>query len=354
MRAAHYLAAQMRKKVLMVGPVPPPAGGVSIHMTRITHLLKDEFDVDFVDESRVPKPGVLNLRQYKLGQYFQKLRSADVVHIHSGTRGLKYFHIFCAKILLRKKTVLSIHSYKVFSKFLQKLDRLVYSIPEVAIPVGIEIQNTLKLSNRVYIKNAFLPPILDNEPVVPNEIVEWIDEKRKAGNKIAIANAWRLKTHNGADQYGLDLCIDAAIEMKKMNRNICFVYAVSDPHGDLNIKEYEQRITDNNLWDIFYLRKSQVSFVQLIQHSDIVLRPSNTDGDALTVREGLYFNRPVVASDAVKRPEDAILFTNRDAASFVKMIDKVLTGSAEVALNGTQLTGQQYADFYKEIYRSLS
>jgi glycosyltransferase involved in cell wall biosynthesis len=237
---------------------------------------------------------------------------------------------------------------------MQKVDRFVYSIPEVTIPVGIEIQNTLHLKNRVHIKNAFLPPILENEAPVPGEIVKWIDEKRKAGNQVAIANAWRLKTHNGQDQYGLDLCIDAAIRLKKMNRNICFVYAVSDPHGDLNIKEYEQRITDNNLWDIFYLQKSQVSFVQLIQHSDIVLRPSNTDGDALTVREGLYFNRPVVASDAVKRPEDALLFTDRNADSFVQMIDKVLTQPTNGKHNGAMITGQEFANFYKEIYQSLS
>ena len=37
----------------MIGPVPPPTGGVSIHIWRLYHLLKADFDIEFVDEFKV-------------------------------------------------------------------------------------------------------------------------------------------------------------------------------------------------------------------------------------------------------------------------------------------------------------
>lgn len=338
------------KRILMVGPVPPPAGGVSIHITRLTHLLNNGYDVGLIDESRIPKEGILNLRKFDFPGYLRTLAASDVVHIHSGTRALKYAHVFFTR-LMGKKTVLTIHSYKVKSRFFKKLDRLIYSIPQMTIVVGTEINETLRLKNQVSVKDAFLPPVLENEAPVPQEILDWIAGKKAEGNQIAIANAWRLKTHNGADQYGLDLCIEAAIALKAMDRKICFVYAISDPHGDLDITAYEKRIADNGVGEMIYLQKSQVSFVNLIQVSDIVLRPTNTDGDALTVREGLFFNKPTVASDAVKRPLETLLFNNRDADSFVRMIDVALSMNKSGAEKQPQSI--DYSAFYRDAYATV-
>lgn len=337
----------------MIGPVPPPAGGVSIHLIRLTQLLRNYFETDFVDESRVIKHGVFNLRQKRLATYFHKITRNNIVHIHSGTRSLKYFHIICAKVLLRKKTVLTIHSYIATSGFLKFLDRIVYGLPDITIVVRGGIQDTLKLKNRVEVKEAFLPPLLEDEPALPSEIINWIKDKRSEGAQVVSANAWRLKTHNGEDLYGLDLCIEAALKLRNMGRKVCFVYAVSDLNGDLDINEYDKRIKENNLTDIFYLQKSQLSFVQLIQMSDIVLRPTNTDGDALTVREGLYFQRHVIASDVVTRPVGTKIFANRSADSLTQEIDKALAQPINGNANGVA-NGQEFASFYKEIYDSLS
>ncbi len=338
----------MKKNVLIIGPIAPPAGGVSIHISRLVHLLRPTFNVQFVDESRQEKEGILNIRKFVLGKYLKMISANDIVHIHSGTRMLKYAHVFFSR-LLGKKTILTIHSYKVKnSSLLPILDRWVYGLPQVTIVVGIEINDRLKLRNKVLVKDAFLPPILETELPIPAAIVEWIEQKKNQGYQVAVGNAWRLKTHKGADQYGLDLCVDAAIKLRDQGKKICFVYAISDPNGDLDVREYEKRIKDNNLEEIFYLQKSQISFVNLVKQSDMVLRPTNTDGDALTVREGLFLNKPVVASDAVKRPAASILFTDRDADSFVESINKALL------LNASDQKAQSdvldYGEFYRNVY----
>ena len=81
------------KKVLIIGPYITNIGGVSIHISRLMHLLKGDFEFDFIDESRQRSEGVYNIRSLNPFPYIKKLISADIVHIHSGISILRLFHI---------------------------------------------------------------------------------------------------------------------------------------------------------------------------------------------------------------------------------------------------------------------
>ena len=52
-----------------------------------------------------------------------------------------------------------------------------------------------------------------------------------------------------------------------------------------------------------------------LARSSVLLRPTNTDGDAVSVREALWLGVPVIASDVVERPAGTELFRTRDAES---------------------------------------
>jgi hypothetical protein len=58
--------------------------------------------------------------------------------------------------------------------------------------------------------------------------------------------------------------------------------------------------------------------------SNIFVRPTNTDGDAVSLREALYFKIPSVVSDAVSRPEGSVLFRNRDVNDFTLKVRDAL------------------------------
>ncbi len=49
----------------------------------------------------------------------------------------------------------------------------------------------------------------------------------------------------------------------------------------------------------------------LFEYIDIFLRPTNTDGDSLSIREAIYSGIPTIASDIVERPFGTITFKNR-------------------------------------------
>jgi glycosyltransferase involved in cell wall biosynthesis len=57
---------------------------------------------------------------------------------------------------------------------------------------------------------------------------------------------------------------------------------------------------------------------------DLFVRPTNTDGDSVSIREALHLGLPVVASDAVSRPEVCSIFATRDMDDFERAVRHVL------------------------------
>jgi glycosyltransferase involved in cell wall biosynthesis len=65
-------------------------------------------------------------------------------------------------------------------------------------------------------------------------------------------------------------------------------------------------------------------FYPILRFADIFLRPTNTDGDAISVREALYLGVPVVASDVVERPHETLIFKNRNIDDLEEKVRTVI------------------------------
>ncbi|HET9594605.1 MAG TPA: glycosyltransferase, partial [Anaeromyxobacteraceae bacterium] len=64
------------------------------------------------------------------------------------------------------------------------------------------------------------------------------------------------------------------------------------------------------------------SALGVVAASDVFVRPTTADGDALSVREALALGRPVVASAVGDRPPGCLLFPPGDAAALAgRMLD---------------------------------
>lgn len=308
-----------KKKILLIGPYPPPYGGVSVHIKRLRSLMSGLFDIDVIDETRIKKDGVFNLRSLNIFRYLQKVFAADIVHIHSGKFIFRLLHFFTAALFFKKK-VITIHGYepgrgdkiRTLDKIiLNNCNRIIFVSKELAAAFG---------SKKYFIKEAFLPPDISDEPEIPAGVAGWIEKKKQIGYMICVANAWRLDRHNNEDLYGLDLCILAAKKLKELNTQTAFIFIVCDSTGVISIEKYKQQVKDFELEEYFLLVESPLSFIKLITRTDVVLRPTNTDGDALTVREGLFFGKTVIASDVTFRPANTKLFRNRDSDSLAQAI----------------------------------
>lgn len=337
-----------KKNLLLIGPCPPPYGGVSNHIKRLAALLKNDFDISFIDESKNRKTTIFNIRSFKPGRYIRLIKKSDIIHVHSGHYIFRLIHFLSSKIF-RKKIIFTLHSYAEKNKgsFEKYIDRLIFKNSKKVVFVNEETFQKFSIPDS-YLKEAFLPPLLNDEEILPTDISNLIKIKKANGYLISCANAWRLDLYNNEDLYGLDLCIEAAKYCKENNIKIVFLFIVSDLSGKLPISSYKKLIKDYDLCDVFFLYDISISFVRLIIESDIVLRPTNTDGDALTIREGLFFEKKVIASDIVSRPDNTYLFETRNIASFIETIEKVYGYLIKKKPNQNIIV-DSYIDYFKHI-----
>jgi len=340
------------KKILLIGPLPPPIGGVSIHIRRLSKLIANDFRIDYVDESSLKKHNYFNLRTYNLNQYLRKVYRSDLLYIHSGKRQLAIFHILIGK-LFNKKILLTIHAYPNVKKtFLSYLDSIFYSLADRVVAVNTFIPGRVGLRpEKCVVKCAFLPPIMEEEPELPRHLIKWIEERKNLGDFIISANAYQLKLFNSQDLYGLDMCIEAAEKLVRDGFRVSFVYNVSSLEKNRDLYErYQEYIDKSDFRAHFLLLNEELSFVKLITYSDIILRPTNTDGDALTVREALYLGKPVIASDVIPRPEGTILFSCRDVTDLAdKITDTIRTNKQHQPYEADR----DYQIYYKTLINNV-
>ena len=340
------------KKVLIIGPYITNIGGVSIHISRLMHLLNHDFEFDFVDESRQRSEGVYNIRTLNPFPYISKLLSADVVHIHSGISILRLFHIIVC-LLLFKKTIVTVHrdinieKRKRLTRFFLRRCAIIILVNQVSYDFVTE---NYSKGNCVMLP-AFLPPVLENEPDLPAQVNSWIDKCNSNGGTLLSSNASYLAINKGQDLYGLDICIEAVEKLNaKGNASVFLIFVVADTLKNASLlQKYKSDVEAKHLQNNILIWEGGLSFIKLIQKSDIVLRTTNTDGDALTIRESLYLNTPVIASDVVSRPEGTTLFKTRNIDSLVEAIENTL---ARKKYNNSSQSVPNYKRTYTDIYNS--
>jgi len=347
------MAGNDKKRLLIIGPAPYDMGGVSIHIRRLSYVIKDNFTINYINEGRNHYNDIFSLRSLNVFQYLKLVLNADIIHIHSGSVLLRLFHIFVCRIILRRKTVLTIHRDVTIEKYLWLTKSLVDKCQHV-ITVNSKSYDILyrKSKCKYHLMPAFLPPIIETEEELPSDVTNWLYKCRQIKDSvIMVSNAWNLILHNNCDLYGLDMCIELIkklIDNNKTNYYLLFVLATNTNQKQLQ-EEYERFISENGLNDNILIWNSGLSFVKLIQESDIVLRTTNTDGDALSIREALYYGVNVIASDVVSRPEGTTLFKTRDLDDLYRAV--IDNSTKEFKKQNEVGCINEYKEKYLEIYK---
>jgi glycosyltransferase involved in cell wall biosynthesis len=343
----------MERKVLIIGSAPNHIGGVAIHIKRLIEYLSEDFIFDVIDESKNITNDFFNIRSLNFITYFKKILNSNVVHIHSGVYFLRCFHFVISKLLFRKVIITIHHDPVVEGRLANHINRFIFPFCKCVIFVnkeGFQSFNRRNNHSNYYMMPAFLPPDLRKEDKLPEELISWIDNKRKENCYILVSNAWKLVVSKGVDLYGLDMCIDVVKRSLSTGNRIAMLFVlVSDGDNKEILSKYNNIIIGNNMEDYFNLYIGSLSFVNLIQQADLVVRPTNTDGDALSIREALFFNVKVLASDVVDRPSGTLLFKTRDNNDFYNKINESKSFENPKSDNNSL---SEYLKFYKQIYIS--
>ena len=346
------------KKVLIFGPIAPPAGGISIHIARLKYLIQDDFLLDFIDESNIIKEEYFSINSFNPFVYLKKIFLADILFIQTGGSALRKFHILMGKLFF-KKIIVTIHGYSKVKKMPNLLiDSLFFQLCNKIILVNPYIFKKLFLSRRKCVfQHAFIPPLMLDEVDLPFYISDWLEISKIKGNVILCANASRLNIFENQDLYGLDMCIEVTKRLVSNGYSVSCIYTVSSLENcDEMYLKYQRSIIELNLQENFLLLNGIFSFPKIIDNADIVLRPTNADGDAITIREALFLGKSIVASDIVQRPQGTLLFKTRDHDDFYLQLSSLLNGfQSSSILSSTDIDSinSEYRKCYSGIINSV-
>lgn len=321
--------------VHLIGPFPPPYGGVSVHIRRLRSRLQrsgHECTV-WCQEDRPEEVGVRALG--RLDQAVRRLGCLPkdaILHFHQ--------HYLLAGLFAHRRCVFTAHnerinsvlaggrfpgqwSYRAASRSVFRRMRHVIAVSEgtrtALVDFGIP-------DARIRVINAYLPPEPDEQAHIDNLMA--LKDFRRRFKYLATANAWALSFFRDQDLYGIDLCIQMLGRLRNQCPHLGLVLALPLARGTPYLAKMQELaeclgVSERILWLL-----EPGAYHPILYQCDLFLRPTNTDGFCISIAEAFEGGVPVIASDAVARPPGCVVFRSRDLSDFVMKTSQVILHSS--------------------------
>lgn len=332
----------MTAKLAIVGSYPPPYGGVAVHVQRLCALL-DRRGVDYVvynatsdvsDGRRVH--GVYSKRRAWLIKYLL-FGKEPAIYMMSGRLSAWVMSAMSASwrgkrvvLRLRNASLPDWVKQSTWRRFwcryaLRRMSAVICvseALAEAARSLGVD-------PTRVHHSPGFLPPAEPADRSGVNPAVWSFIERH---TPILSANG-KVDWYQGVDLYALDQLVEVVARLKPDYPGLGLVICFWDhfPADEAYLDKLKRSAAELGVADSILFNTQSGQFVPVIHASDVFLRPTNTDGDANSVREALYLGVPAVASDAVARPAGSIVFRTRDLEDFERKIRLALPAASRAA-----------------------
>jgi glycogen(starch) synthase len=310
-------------KILLVGPFPPPHGGVSVHVAKLQELLLKAGTpcrVLNIDRSAPASNEYVSIRGS--GHFMFLLLRYSIrgwsFHAHINGHNLKSWLVALAagisSVIGRRArgSALTIHSgmapaYLNRTRLARCIAWATCGFYRHIVAVNSEVGDALRSlpvpDKRIQVLPAFFP----TRPTVrelPKGFESWSE-----GYHPVLSTALFFRP-----EYGFALLGQAITELRRKHPRLgCVVMGDSESRPE-GLPHHMFAIGD----------LPHESCLAVIARSDIFVRPTFSDADAVSVREAIALGTPVVASDVVHRPEGTLYFRTGDAGDLASKIDSLI------------------------------
>jgi glycosyltransferase involved in cell wall biosynthesis len=317
------------------GQPPPPFGGISIHILRLLPIL-NKYNISYQLYNLTQSPSTNpQVKDYsgKVTLWFMKLflGRSEKVHYIFTTRPLVRFITVLFGLLRRRIIIISIHGASLRKSIINGsvITRLMakFSLRYADVIIGVNNEICeLAIANganpkKVYHIPAYIPP--QNNRVENNyEIRSFYSNKSP---RLLISGF--LKARDIGDLYGIWQTLDILPELLDVYpRTGLLIILQNDisPQAPL-IVDLKNEISKRDLTTHVMVHLSKSELWPLFKLTDIFLRPTESDGDAVSIREATYFNVPVIASDCVQRLDIVQTYTTGDNTSYLITLKKTIS-----------------------------
>lgn len=329
-------------KIAIVGRIPPPYGGVSVHLYRLLLRLQTEgisyhfFDLDGKRDVAFGvypgKPNFLWLALFLLKARYRY----NILHFHA-SNPLVLIASFLLLAGSGSRIVISLHGEGIYKQAVSHRSLLfrkliVFSLMQSDLIVAInptvaeKLPTLLKFKSRVLCMPAFIPP--SSHELALSTVSAMANDFIASHKFVVVMQAWFGSFTSGEDIYGLEYVAPLLCALKNRFPSVGICTVISGCHCDKHRSLiFEQRAQAELNSDWLILEESGPA-AGLYSQCSLFLRPTISDGDSVSVRECLSLGIPVVASDAVVRPLGCLTYPNRNIDEMINLVTRVLQNLA--------------------------
>jgi glycogen synthase len=335
-------------KILLLGPYPPPHGGVSVHIAALERRLEAAGLPHKVMDTSNAKPW--NKRVWNL---LRLARDGWTIHFHANGHNWKDWSIAMVCGLIGRAgagSILTLHSglgpdyISQVTGTMKRVVRVACALQTRLICVSEGIHDAL-LSlgvkcDSMEISEAYLGVEGQESPetMIEANVAEWMRDHHPL---LSTALFFR-------PEYGFETLLAALSNLRGTFPRLGCVVMGSGEERSVAEEQIREAGLDANILLAGDMKHQECLAVMSL--SDVFVRTTKQDGDSISVREALGLGVPVVASRTAFRPQGTILFSPGDAAALVEAIETALrrdellptiqtdSGEGVMAIYGSALT----------------
>lgn len=273
-----------RQRLVLIGSLPPPLGGVTIHLSRL--IDKIEGRVNFIHHP-LTLCSLLKLPYWAL--------TNRAIHMHTSNSFVRVYSMLICRLLGASGIVTFHGNLDQYQSSIQRY-LLRQAVKYARYPIVLNQPSYVvahMYNRRTRLLPAFIAPNIQKE-TLSQECREKIDDFRRLYGYLVCTNAsaYALDVEN-REIYG----ILEIIEMVRQRPTLGLV--ISDPSGEY-MSELGRRSIE--LPKNVLLISQEHSFYLVLRYCDASIRNTSTDGDSLSVKESLFLGKTTLATDVVSRP----------------------------------------------------
>ena len=345
----------MAMRVLQLGPYPPPHGGVQYNLVAIRNFLAGRDIpsqvINLTRSRQANADGVYFPKNWlQLLKFLFQIR-CDILHLHIGGRltpRLLGLSLVCC-LLPGSKTVLTFHSGGYPSSKEGKTARpgtlrgFIFRRFDGIIAVNKEIAQLFRVfgikPDRIRMIYPYDLPELPKDEILPEPIKSFLQNHHPVLSTVGLLEP----------EYDLPNQIDVLGEVRKKYPEAGLIIIGS---GSIE-NELRERISSKDYdGDVLLTGDTpNTATLSIIAQSDLFLRTTVYDGDAISVREALHLGTQVIATDTGMRPEGVTLIPLSDQAALGRVIEDCL--EHPVSLSPPPESARDNIAAVYEFYREL-
>lgn len=281
----------MTQKILILGTLPPPVGGVTIYCKRL---------LEYLNALNIPHYFV-DFKSTQLINVFRLLLKYKFIHIHTSNSYFRLLVIVFARS--RGKNVFftfhgNIGRYGTLKNLCDQLSIKLAS--KVYVINKSSFKRAKKHNPNTHMASAFLQPL--KTEALDTQLHQAIQEFLLPYKKVFCTNAFNVSFDKEKQEV---YQITKIVQLFAKHPELALIF--SDPTSNYIqfLKEKGMEIPQN----VFVINQKH-DFNEVLKLSNCLIRYTTTDGDSISVKEALSLGKQVIASDVVSRPKQVNLVSN--------------------------------------------